>query len=924
MGNTESTGQTNLQTPTINKSLYMNVTPWPSVAIYSTSTRNRDRNLANCSPRSFSSNYSINDDAPGSAAASLTSRGPGAGSNGQVHWDKGSQSGLQQVAPPLRYGSVANNYSSLNELNHLQSLENGRLTSTCSETNVACNGLASSSHCGFNPRVLAQSTLSACNNRSSSAADLPLSSRKFQTPSTKPKPSNSSSKENLPDCSATHSQAPKILTPACGKFHNSELDSHGCVLQMDSLPSLAKTMDYPGDLQVNSGLARTPESVEPASDAFSYFGSNQFGLEAASSYSTRQSFDTAHFTANSGTRETSSSSCEFNPCVCCVEAADPFHESRDSLASEHLSARCTSENYNNSMEHSLYSNKSNISYQQKSFGISLSSQCNRNAVESSEVDDSGGFTATNGSIAPASCDPALYSFGPLPGAPLSSVVCMQSSHAADSNCFAVSSADVRSSPDTSSGWSSASNPVRFTNHQNFLCDSQDLTTEENLTATDCAAATAISELASLSCKTCVSSYAQSLGCNDSKGYESRGFCTMQANAHNGSESIKGWNHNNHKHSGHNSDNLKSSTHMHFDVPHPDLIKASNSFNQTSDTVSSVNTENPQSKTVYLPSQKVSKTVYVPPHNVSKTEYVLPQNVSKTEYVSLHKLFTHRSYDSSQSAQHRSDTSHKRSSSESESSNPKHINIGHECSLSDACRPFQQAAQGGSGRLVVAELEGDDQTQETGGASRLDHPTRQETKREPGKDLPFSEHKAQENSNADEKKRLVQEVVPTPRRQEMVKFDQPANDMLSIFDGINGKKKNYVAYLCCAAKDLETFGISFHRMIEDWGFQIFLAPRDLVLTGPNFDNMSRVLEERCNGKIIVILSENYASSDECMFLTSFARVLDPDSKKRNIIPVQIDKEIRNFPNVLKGLSIIRYNHDYKCGWLKNKLVEAIAA
>uniref|UniRef100_A0A0B7A459 TIR domain-containing protein n=3 Tax=Arion vulgaris TaxID=1028688 RepID=A0A0B7A459_9EUPU len=139
---------------------------------------------------------------------------------------------------------------------------------------------------------------------------------------------------------------------------------------------------------------------------------------------------------------------------------------------------------------------------------------------------------------------------------------------------------------------------------------------------------------------------------------------------------------------------------------------------------------------------------------------------------------------------------------------------------------------------------------------------------------------------------------------------------------NPFKQNYVAYLCCAPDDLSHFGLTFHRQLEDWGFRIFIAPRDLELTGPKYDNMTRWLEDRCNGKIIVILSRNYGNSDECLFLTAFARTLDPDSRKRNIIPVMIDQV--EIPNVLKGLSIIKYNYDFRYGWLKKKLVNAIAA
>jgi hypothetical protein len=137
------------------------------------------------------------------------------------------------------------------------------------------------------------------------------------------------------------------------------------------------------------------------------------------------------------------------------------------------------------------------------------------------------------------------------------------------------------------------------------------------------------------------------------------------------------------------------------------------------------------------------------------------------------------------------------------------------------------------------------------------------------------------------------------------------------------QKNYLAYLCCAADNLTSFGLPFHRKLEAWGLSIFLAERDLELSGPKYDNMAKCVEESCNGKVIVILSKSYASSDDCLFLTNFAKTLDPDSKRKNIIPVLIDKDVE-IPNVLQGVSLIKYNYVCKHGWLKDKLISALAA
>ena len=92
-----------------------------------------------------------------------------------------------------------------------------------------------------------------------------------------------------------------------------------------------------------------------------------------------------------------------------------------------------------------------------------------------------------------------------------------------------------------------------------------------------------------------------------------------------------------------------------------------------------------------------------------------------------------------------------------------------------------------------------------------------------------------------------------------------------------------------------------------------------------DLLSRVVEERCNNKLVVVLSRHYNNSAACRFLTHFARDLDPDSRRRNIVPVLIDHiPPTDIPHEVRGIALIRYNHAFRCGWLKKKLVEAISA
>ncbi|BFZ22206.1 hypothetical protein BsWGS_25245 [Bradybaena similaris] len=164
------------------------------------------------------------------------------------------------------------------------------------------------------------------------------------------------------------------------------------------------------------------------------------------------------------------------------------------------------------------------------------------------------------------------------------------------------------------------------------------------------------------------------------------------------------------------------------------------------------------------------------------------------------------------------------------------------------------------------------------------------------------------------------VNPEDSEDNRVQDSDANKDILRIFRQLN---RCFVAYLCCPQDALSTFGLPFHKLLESWGLPILIPERDLPVSGIKYQNMAECIEERCNGKIIVILSNTYANSDECLFLTYFAKTLDPDSRHRNIIPVLIDSN-PEVPSVLRGLSFIKYNHLVRSGWLKEKLVKAIAA
>ncbi|GFR71512.1 myeloid differentiation primary response protein MyD88 [Elysia marginata] len=155
------------------------------------------------------------------------------------------------------------------------------------------------------------------------------------------------------------------------------------------------------------------------------------------------------------------------------------------------------------------------------------------------------------------------------------------------------------------------------------------------------------------------------------------------------------------------------------------------------------------------------------------------------------------------------------------------------------------------------------------------------------------------------------------------WSRPANEILCIEDHPLKGKRYFAAYLCVAKADLERFGKDFHTEIEQWGFRILLPEKDLLASGFHLDNICAALEERCQGKIIIVLSKNFESSAECKFITQYARCLDPDLQKRNLIPVVIDNNC-HIPRSLAGVIVINYEHNKKRGWLKKRMADAIFA
>ncbi|XP_076455901.1 myeloid differentiation primary response protein MyD88-like [Babylonia areolata] len=143
-----------------------------------------------------------------------------------------------------------------------------------------------------------------------------------------------------------------------------------------------------------------------------------------------------------------------------------------------------------------------------------------------------------------------------------------------------------------------------------------------------------------------------------------------------------------------------------------------------------------------------------------------------------------------------------------------------------------------------------------------------------------------------------------------------------FRDVTVQEDHFDFYLAVAEADLIPFGIPFSEMVQErMNMRPCLTVQHVDIGAPKYETMARYLETRCGGKVVFVVSKNFADSDECQFLVHFAKTLDPFAKEQKLIPLVIDKNV-TVPRVLEGLCSINYNAAIREKWLGKRLWEAI--
>ncbi|WAR05240.1 MYD88-like protein [Mya arenaria] len=167
-----------------------------------------------------------------------------------------------------------------------------------------------------------------------------------------------------------------------------------------------------------------------------------------------------------------------------------------------------------------------------------------------------------------------------------------------------------------------------------------------------------------------------------------------------------------------------------------------------------------------------------------------------------------------------------------------------------------------------------------------------------------------------KKAALQANVRPPNRKDL-SWQLTRHDVVM-------KTRTY--YTCCivhAPEDMEMARIimnMFHHVHPDTRF--FLPQFDLIEGSYVKEATARVIVERCNGKVIFIVSEYFVASDICRFAVNFCKESDMETNQGNLFPFMLTREEKIIPHVLLGIHGIKwYNRILRKKYL-DMLIESV--
>ncbi|KAH3701479.1 hypothetical protein DPMN_076468 [Dreissena polymorpha] len=134
------------------------------------------------------------------------------------------------------------------------------------------------------------------------------------------------------------------------------------------------------------------------------------------------------------------------------------------------------------------------------------------------------------------------------------------------------------------------------------------------------------------------------------------------------------------------------------------------------------------------------------------------------------------------------------------------------------------------------------------------------------------------------------------------------------------------YTCClvfADQDEGMARLIMRLFTKCYPDTLFFLPR-FDLKGGKYEKQAtaQVIQERCGGKVVFLVSEYFAASPVCLFTVQFCKELDMESNEGNLLPVILSNNELDIPHVLRGIHGLKwYNRVMRRRFLE-QLVESV--
>ncbi|CAJ1082097.1 myeloid differentiation primary response protein MyD88 [Xyrichtys novacula] len=139
----------------------------------------------------------------------------------------------------------------------------------------------------------------------------------------------------------------------------------------------------------------------------------------------------------------------------------------------------------------------------------------------------------------------------------------------------------------------------------------------------------------------------------------------------------------------------------------------------------------------------------------------------------------------------------------------------------------------------------------------------------------------------------------------------------------GAPELFDAFICYCQSDF-TF---VHKMIQEleqteYKLKLCVFDRDVLPGSCVWTITSELIEKRCK-RMVVVISDEYLDSDACDFQTKFALSLCPGARNKRLIPVVYKPMKKQFPSILRFLTVCDYTRPCTQAWFWVRLAKALS-